>query len=540
MPVLNWIGKESVVKHDKDVPFRLLKKIKPVSVGEKSENLIIHGDNLEVLKALLPYYQEKISVIYIDPPYNTGTQSWIYNDRVDSPKIRQWLKKVVKAEDLTRHDKWLCMIYPRLKLLKELLSESGLIFISIDDNEIHNLREIMDELFGEANFVGQIIVRSNPRGSQEPFGVAAEHEYVLAYSKQPSGRLSIIGEPRDEDDAEFNYTTNDGSPARLLGLRKRGGDWRRSDRPNMYYPLYVNPDTLTVSLEKKTGHTVEVYPLRPDGEESRWTWGEATSKKRLSELVGKRIKRGGEETFDVYRIDPLVDGDGLVKRKKLKSILEDKALNYQNARTYFKELFNDPDRFDFPKPPELIKKLLSSIEGDDYIVLDSFAGSGTTGHAVLDLNKEDGGSRKFIMVELEDDVAKDITAERVKRAIKKYGYKDGFEYCELDKPLFDEGGQIDESCSFKELATYVYFTETQTNIDVGRISGNFIGDTDSTDYYLIYKSKGKNDLTKTLLNKMKKSDKKRVVYADRCLVDEKLLEEHNTVFKQIPYEIKVF
>ena len=146
MASLNWIGKEAVVNHDKEVPFKLLKKVKTASVGDNSQNLIIHGDNLEALKALMPHYYGKIKCIYIDPPYNTGNEGWVYNDKVNSPKIKQWLKKTVKLDDLTRHDKWLCMMYPRLKLLRDLLADDGAIFISIDENEHCNLRLLMDEI----------------------------------------------------------------------------------------------------------------------------------------------------------------------------------------------------------------------------------------------------------------------------------------------------------------------------------------------------------------------------------------------------------
>jgi adenine specific DNA methylase Mod len=184
MPLLNWIGKEAVVNHDKEVPFRLLKKVKGVSVGEDSQNLIVHGDNLEGLKALMPYYYGKIKCIYIDPPYNTGNESWVYNDKVNSPKIKQWLGKVVgkEAEDLTRHDKWLCMMYPRLRLLRDLLSEDGAIFVSIDDNEHCNLKQMMDEIFGDENFVGTFVVNTTPN-ARDYGHIGKMHEFCVFYAK---------------------------------------------------------------------------------------------------------------------------------------------------------------------------------------------------------------------------------------------------------------------------------------------------------------------------------------------------------------------
>jgi adenine-specific DNA-methyltransferase len=206
----------------------------------------------------------------------------------------------------------------------------------------------------------------------------------------------------------------------------------------------------------------------------------------------------------------------------------------QEAKQEIKVLFEDSDApFNTPKPVRLIKRILQLSTDKDSLVLDSFAGSGTTGHAVLDLNKEDGGDRKFIMVEMEDVVAKDITAERVKRAIKKYGYKDGFEYCELSRPLFDENGQIEGECEYKQLATYIYFTETQTNIDLKNISGNFIGEFGEIEYYLFFKEKGKNVLDKLFLKELKKGGKRKVVYADNCLISDSVLEQYNLIFKQI-------
>lgn len=200
----------------------------------------------------------------------------------------------------------------------------------------------------------------------------------------------------------------------------------------------------------------------------------------------------------------------------------------------------DKGTFDNPKSVDLIKILSSMVTSTSDIILDSFAGSGTTGHAVLDLNKEDGGNRKFILIEMEDDIAKNITTERIKRAIEKYDYKDGFEYCELDKPLFDENGQIEETCEFNQFATYIYFTETQTNIDKNKIDKNFIGEFGETEYYLIYKEKMKNVLDKKFLSKLKKTKNKKVIYADFCMIDEDTLKISNIQFKQIPYEVKVY
>jgi len=185
MASLNWIGKEAVVNHDKEVPFKLLEKVPSASVGKESKNLLIQGDNLEALKALMPFYKGKVKCIYIDPPYNTGNESWTYNDNVNSPKIREWFKKVVgrEGEDLTRHDKWLCMMYPRLKLLRDLLSENGSIFVQIDGNESGNLRLLMDEIFGQDNYRNQITWLRSSSGKTVSRNLSEDTDYIFWYSK---------------------------------------------------------------------------------------------------------------------------------------------------------------------------------------------------------------------------------------------------------------------------------------------------------------------------------------------------------------------
>lgn len=516
MASLNWIGKEAVVNHDKDVPFKLLKKVKTVSVGDESENLIIHGDNLEALKALLPYYSGKIKCIYIDPPYNTGNEGWVYNDKVNSPKIKQWLGKVVgkELEDLTRHDKWLCMMYPRLKLLHDLLAEDGSIFVSIDDNANHHLRYLMDEIFGETNFIAEIVWQKKYAASNDNKGISNVHEYILAYAKNNQVWKPNLFERPKELDAKYKNPDND----------PRG-------------PWY------STNLSVKTFSEKNYYEITsPSGKKflpppSR-CW--VVSKAKYQELLeDNRIWFGKDGTARPYKKTFLSEVQSGIVPETL-WLHKDAGHNIE-AKRMLRELFEgQTDLFDTPKPTRLIKRVLQLSTEPDDIVLDSFAGSGTTGHATLDLNKEDGGNRKFILVEMEDRVAKNITAERVKRAIKENKYNDGFEYCELGKPLFNEYGQIDDSCEFKELATYIYFTETQTNIDNKKISGNFIGDSSDTEYYLIYKGRNRNDLDKSFLKNLKKTTDKKVVYADRCFLDEKILEKYGIEFKQIPYEVKVY
>lgn len=531
MPILNWIGKEAVVNHDKEVPFRLLRKVKSASVGDNSQNLIIHGDNLEALKALMPYYVGKVKCIYIDPPYNTGNENWVYNDKVNSPKIKKWLGKVVggESEDLCRHDKWLCMLYPRIRLLRDLLSDDGVIFISIDDNEQANLKLLMDEIFGHDNFISTLIWDLGTGTQAGHF--TRSHEYIYVYSKNKNLLSNFSG---GEGVIEHS------------ALKKVS---------------YKNPESL---FTFRAGTTFEAI----DGTELKKEWGGSERMRLISGrmiAISGKLKEdvvlsagyaqknqmvswfNGEETYDSKGqkvLEFYFNKNGILRYKKDRSIINPptvirELVNTKNGTNELKEILGISP-FNFPKPSKLLQFLFKITTEKDSIVLDSFAGSGTTGHAVLDLNKEDGGNRKFILIEMEDKVAKDITAERVKKAINKYDYNDGFEYCELSKPLFNEAGHIEDECDFNQFATYIYFTETQTNIDPKAIDGNYIGEKADTEYYLIYKEKGKNVLNKAFLKKARKNDYKKIVYADLCELDEKILTDARIVFKQIPYEVKVY
>ena len=296
MPTLEWIGKSKVINHHQEVPFRVLER--KYSFDENgqhnedngSENMIIRGDNLEALKALLPRYEGRIKCIYIDPPYNTGNEGWVYNDNVNDPKILRWLGELVgkAGEDLTRHDKWLCMMYPRLKLLYKLLSDDGAIFISLDDNEIFYLRSIMDEIFGASNFTAQITLLCNPKGRSQDKYFATCHEYLLVYTKSavPAGWFSV---EKDDAKIENDYKLSDaGGKYRLLELRNTHREFGKENRPNLWYPIYANADDGTVSLEKDEQHNIEIYPTWPDGYEGCWTWGTELASTSTQLLVAQK------------------------------------------------------------------------------------------------------------------------------------------------------------------------------------------------------------------------------------------------------------
>ena len=296
MPTLDWTGKDKVINHHMDVPYRVLDP--QYEYGDADGNMIIHGDNLSALKSLLPQYEGKIRCIYIDPPYNTGNEGWVYNDNVNDPRIRKWLGEVVgsEGEDLSRHDKWLCMMYPRLKLLHKLLADNGAIFISIDDNEKFNLKMICDEIFGSQNFIADITVINNLKGRSDGKYIATAHESLFIYHK---GNFITNGVAVPEEyDKEYKLTDENGR-YRLQGLRKRGDSSRREDRPNMFYPFYFDEERNKLYLEYQA-NCIEIYPHLSDGSDGRWRWGIETSKERISELVVQKVK--GRNEYDIFQI----------------------------------------------------------------------------------------------------------------------------------------------------------------------------------------------------------------------------------------------
>lgn len=553
MPILNWIGKEKIVSHDKEVPFRLLKKNKKYSLGE-SENLIVEGDNLEALKALMPFYYGQVKCIYIDPPYNTGNEKWVYNDKVNSPKIKEWLGKVVgqEGEDLTRHDKWLCMMYPRLKLLRDLLSNDGVIFVSIDDNEVANLRIIMNEVFNEDNFLAQFSIKANPRGNQAEKYIATTHEYVIAYARCKESL--ILNKISLSEDQESEYKLRDEvGYYREIGLRKRGAGARRVDSPTLFFPIYYNPQSKKISLKKINTQFIEILPKMESGEYGRWRWSRNKIEECIYNLTVRQTKkRSGNIEYDIFEKN-YIEVDGIQKGTKIKTILDDKKYNYENGKDILRNIFNNQLPFDYPKPIGLIGDLIFFATKKNDVILDSFAGSGTTAHAVLDLNKEDGGNRKFILVEMEKYICRNITAERIRRVAKGYSYKknggetvkakglgSGFEYVELGETLFNSNGMINESVSFIDMASYVFFTETHTNLDKNKIKENYIGGYAGIHYFLLFDGIGKNILNRSFLKELKAKEGRKIVYADKCLLDEEILEKYQIIFKQIPYQVKIY
>jgi adenine-specific DNA-methyltransferase len=530
MPELNWIGKDKVINHDKELPYRVLKADPKLSVGDKSDNLIINGDNLEALKSLMPTYYNQVKCIYIDPPYNTNNDSWVYSDRVNSPQIKAWINKVVgpEGEDLCRHDKWLCMMYPRLKLLHQLLKDDGVIFVSIDDNEQHNLRQIMDEIFGARNFVANIIWQKNysPRNDAKYF--SDMHDHIVVYAKKKN-----------------------------IGTELNGWERKLLARTSGQDALYKNPDNDPRGVWMSDNLSVKTYSAANDYE--------------ITTPAGRKVKPPVSRVWSVspVKFDELVkdnriwfgkDGKGMPRMKRFLTevkqgtvpvtlwLREDVGDNQEAKRELNAVLAGTDNKFETPKPSRLIKQIIRIATDENDIVLDSFAGSGTTGHAVLELNKEDGGKRKFIEVELEQGIAEHVTAHRARKVIEGYdgarhpgGTGGDFRYLDLNGELFDTNGFISSDATYEDLAAYVYFTETRKHVDLTAITNPYVGKSGGKSFYLLYKEPKTNTLTEKLAEEIKPSTgSTSVVYADKCLIDTDTLTAMGIIFKQIPYELKKY
>lgn len=569
MPTLDWIGKKAVEKHHLRVPYRLLKDVPALSCGDPGTgNLIVQGDNLLALKALLPFYAGQVKCIYIDPPYNTGQDrrdeegkrtGWIYSDNVSSPVIRAWLGKVVGAEfeDLSRHDKWLCMIYPRLSLLRQMLRADGVIFISIDEIELASLRFIMDEIFGAGNRVGTIVWKNAT--DNNPTQIATEHEYVICYALD-----------KNKLPKEWK-SSNLAVKERLLEI---GADYVRQ---------FPNQEERQAAYSKWfREHKAELWPFQdykfidgggiytgmrsvhnPGKEGYRYDVNHPVTNKPCQEpMMGYRFP---EETMkQLLEENRIIFGDDETKiielkvyakeyRAKLSSLYE---LDGRVGTNEIKSIFPESKRpFDFPKPTELIEELISFVTSGDDIVLDSFAGSGVTGQAVLQLNRADGGRRKYILTEMEPDICRNVTAERLRRVIsgdKATGGKavsgigGGFRYCELGGDLFDELGQIRESVTFGELARHVWFTEFHEPLPRERVTNSpFLGECNGVGLYLLYNgilgdksASGGNVLTRAILERLPAYVGPKVIYCAGNLLGADRLLENRVTIRQTPYEIK--
>ncbi len=580
MPTLEWIGKDKVVNHHLDVPYRVLERQYSYDENGRheedngSENMIIHGDNLEALKSLLPQYEGRVKCIYIDPPYNTGNEGWVYNDNVNDPRIKKWLGEVVgkEGEDLSRHDKWLCMMYPRLKLLQRLLDDDGVIFISIDDTEYANLKLICDEIFGANCFVSNISWQRTYSTRNDSKGIVNEVEHLVVYSKQLNWNPNKL--PRTaEMNAKYKNPDND------IAM------WRTD---NAFAPGAVTHQGMVYAIQHPfTGKML--YPANG----RCWTFGQeqmleimcgwcdyelrdlndAHERAAVCGVSDEEVRQGVQAIvlsepleISVQKAQAVYDrgqwprffftrgGKGGIARKtylenvggKLPTNLWSfsETGHTDEAKKEMLSIFDGRATFDTPKPRRLLEYVLTVAGDKETLILDSFAGSGTTAHAVLNMNKADGGKRKFILIEMMD-YADSITAERVKRVINGYGSGKkaiegtggNFSYYELGEPLM-VGDVLNEDVGVEKIREYVYFTDTKSRLPAPHPEEPYyMGIHASTAYYFYYEKQAVTTLNREFLHTVQTKADAYVIYADLCTLSNAELEKYHITFKKIPRDI---
>ena len=532
MPSLQFKGKVFVENHHLAVPFHELQPVRSKGLSKKAclhDDLIVEGDNLAALKALLPTYHGKVKCIYIDPPYNTGNESWAYNDKVNSPMMRDWLGKVVDREDLTRHDKWCCMMLPRLKLLRELLRDDGAIFVSIDDNEVHRLRSLMDEIFGEDNFVATAIWQKifSPKNTAKYF--SEDHDFILVYARNIEVWTPNLLERGEQ--AVKRYKNPDNDPR---------GVWSSSDlTARNYYSLgtYEVTSPSGKKFKPSVGNYFRVSPEKFEqlDKDDRIWWGpKGGSMPRLKRYLSEVKKGVVPQTLWLHS----EVGHTQDAKKELVSVLD-----FERSE----------DVFNTVKPTSLIRHILQIATDKDSIILDSFAGSGTTAHAVLALNKEDGGDRRFVLIECEDYVDS-ITAERVRRVIEgvpsakdkslKEGLGGTFSYFRLGKPMRQEslldGSNLPD---YEKLASYLFFTATGEEFAPDRLRRDrwFIGSSRLYDVFLLYDADVEKlkemALTLEVARKLPRTNRNRLVFAPTKYLEPEFLHRYRITFQQLPFQI---
>ena len=535
MPTLEFKGKQHIYAHHLTVPYRPLEpnESKSCNPTDTDDNLIIHGDNLHALKALLPRYANRIKCIYIDPPYNTGNENWVYNDNVNSPLMQQWLTEnaPVDNEDLERHDKWLCMMWPRLHLLKELLTEDGTIFISIDHNEQHHLRMLMDEIFGEQNIVANFTWWSKYTLSNDSKTVSYQHENILSYAKNLEVcQIGVLPRTPEMDKSYKNPDEDPKGPWKATPLHAKSG--RDEDRYSLKFP-----------------NGVTWYC--PEGRFPRYTENKLTELYNDGQLYFGR--NGKSQPNKKTYLSEVKAGKTVGSLWPYQEVGSTHQANEELASVMGKGVFNNP------KGTKLIQRVFqtANLSSDD-IVLDSFAGSGTTAHAVLALNKEDGGNRKFILIECED-YADTITAERVRRVINgvpdardealQEGLGGSFTYCTLGKPIEVEAMLTGETLpTYSALAANLLYTTSGVSVGSDTLEaqndhGLFHSD-DQNDYYLIYKPDLEYLRSDAAILNLERAERirdaslengrKAIVYAAGNYIGQRELTKMGIIFCQLP------
>lgn len=597
MPTLNWIGKEKVVSHHQDVPFRVLEhKYGFTEKGEQptetnSGNKIIHGDNLEALKSLLPEYEGEIQCIYIDPPYNTGKEGWVYNDNVNHPKIKKWFKEVVgkEGEDFTRHDKWLCMMFPRLKLLHKLLSDDGFIVVHIDENEYHNLVLLLEEVFGKRNNLGTIVWdKKNPKGDAKK--LSYQHESIIVFSKNFETIKGKVKRKKKNAVQILNYAEKVFSkigkstyPDDILELCKK----YKIDKTT-FEKYKFNYDLDTVNKEFQNWLKNQDF----SGGEKAYKFIDDMGRVYQSVSMAWPNKKQAPEEYFIPLIHPitkkecpipargwrnppqtmrlLLDNDEILFGKddstqpRKKYILSENMLEnisslvgFGGSDDEFQKLVDI--KLENPKPHVFATELVEWFANHDAIVLDSYAGSGTTGHAVLKLNSENQDSkRKFILIQCDEydkkgnlvNICEEVTVKRVKAVIEGYGNSKkqiegtggSFDFYELGKPIFKKDHNLNEEVGEDKIRNYIYYTETKQPLTRAQTKkGKYLLDNyQDTGYYFYYEKDKLTTLDLDALSIVVEKQEQYIIYADICLLDPEYMLNKNIIFKKIPRDIKRF
>jgi adenine-specific DNA-methyltransferase len=632
MPILNWIGKDKVINHHQQVPYRVLEPQYTYGQAD-SGNMIVHGDNLDALKALLPRYEGRVKLVYIDPPYNTGNENWVYNDNVNDPKIKKWLGEVVgkEGEDLSRHDKWLCMMYPRLKLLQKLLADDGIMVISIGYHEIINLSMICKEIFATCQIV-PITVQTS--GGKPSGGFNYLQEYLVF----------IVPKDFQPNPLQFNGG-NSRTPFEGLTL----ATFNKTNRPNQVYPIFIDEKTgLLAGVGKSLQDRIDEgtysgekadfvydYSEAPEGMTALWPIS-SKGNECVWRLISKRLlgdwkkgyikisKRKSGVNKNEYSIQYLPEGVinkiesgelsvmGTVQQNtptlrfgenktvgsEVPTIWTEKDFFTVRGTGVISDIFNEK-AFEYPKPVELIEEIIRATTNPGDIILDSFAGSGSTAHAILNMNSNDEGNRHFLLVEM-SDYADNLTAARIKRVIDGYvttqtinifdekittqhmksstlfesamrakedalseyatvknptvkdgrliveaktsegepisGTGGGFAYYELGERLLLEDGNLNEDVPVDRIREYVWYTETRADYTPQK-EGYLLGVRANTAYYFYYERERVTVLDRSFLRGVKTKAGGYLIYADINTLSPEEMDAANIRFKKIPRDI---
>lgn len=528
MPLLHWLNKDSATKAAAKSAYRLLEEIPDLSYGDKdSENLLIQGDNLEALKALLPFYAGKVKCIYIDPPYNTKSAFEHYDDNLE-------------------HSKWLTTMYPRLELLWELLSVDGVILISINDDEGHYLKVMCDEIFGRKNFISSLVWHYEGNTDNQA-KIINYHEYIHLYSKSGSIESVNVIDPNIKDGSKLN------NPEIRNTIVKNGPkNPPKSVEIPTGFPANFNsgkitPERINWPKYDKTV-VVENYAVKsPVTATTGWS-----SKKILEDFINSEFRpvldsKGQETTFELTKTGAI---EAVKKRKQDKGHFLSVLRGFGTTNQMRIQLEKLGLKFSYPKPVELIKYLISAFSNDGDTILDSFAGSGTTGHAVLSENAISKINRKFIMIEMSDNNSTEVIQPRLKYVINGNDNANikptggGFRFCKLGPTVFDEFGLLNSEIKFPTLAAHVWYIETRLPLGKKKRSP-LIGIHNGTAYYLLYngilgdkRPNGGNVLTGKTLELLPKFDGPKVIYGETSRLGNARLKQENITFKQIPYDVK--